>query len=168
MDMNRIEKKTVLRASPERVWRAITDSAQFGTWFGVELGGPFVAGQDVVGRIVPTKVDPEVARMQEPYSGTAFRIRVERIEPMRLFAFRWHPYAVDPDQDYDAEPMTLVSFELAEVPDGVALTISESGFEQLPIERRAPAIEANSGGWEHQSRLIAKYLALQEEAGSES
>lgn len=164
MDNDRIEKNIVLRAGLERVWQAITDSAQFGIWFGVALDGPFVAGEDIAGRIVPTQVDPDVARTQEPHRGKPFRIRVERIEPMRLFAFRWHPYAVEPGQDYDAEPMTLVTFALAEIEGGVSLTITESGFAQLPIARRGPAIEANSGGWEHQARLIAKYLARQEEA----
>ena len=67
METNRIEKKMVLKAARDRVWRAISDPTRFGQWFGVEIDGPFVAGQDVVGRIAPTKVDPDVARLQEPY-----------------------------------------------------------------------------------------------------
>lgn len=45
-----------------------------------------------------------------------------------------------------------------EVADGTRLTITESGFDALPSGRRAEAYEANEGGWQHQSRLIAKYL----------
>lgn len=155
---DRIEKKVLLRAPLQRVWDAITDSAKFGTWFGVRFDGQFAAGQRLTGKIVPTQVDAEVAKMQEPYSGMPFEVRVERIEPMRLFSFRWHPYAVDPE-DHSHEPMTLVSFELEEKPDGTMLTITESGFDALPAARRADAFTANEGGWEHQSRLIAKYLA---------
>ena len=59
MDPDRIEKTIVLKATRERVWRAISDSARFGRWFGVEIDGPFVAGEEAVGRIAPTKVDPE-------------------------------------------------------------------------------------------------------------
>jgi uncharacterized protein YndB with AHSA1/START domain len=118
MDTNRIEKRIVLKASRERVWRAISDSARFGSWFGVEVDGPFVAGKEAVGRIAPTKVDPEVARLQEPYRGTPFRVVVERIEPMTLFSFRWRPGAVDPAHDYSNEPMTLVTFELAAAEGG--------------------------------------------------
>jgi uncharacterized protein YndB with AHSA1/START domain len=162
METNRIEKKMVLKAARDRVWRAISDSTRFGQWFGVEIDGPFVAGQDVVGRIAPTKVDPDVARLQEPYTGKTWRVRVERIEPMRLFSFRWHPYALDPGHDYSAEPMTLVTFELAEVEGGVLLTITESGFDDIPFARRAQAIEANDGGWAHQAKLIEKYLALEQ------
>jgi hypothetical protein len=87
---------------------------------------------------------------------------VERIEPMRIFSFRWHPYAIDPNVDYAKEPTTLILFELAEVPGGTLLTISESGFDQIPLERRAKAFTANEGGWEKQTQLIKKYLALQQ------
>jgi uncharacterized protein YndB with AHSA1/START domain len=164
MDANRIEKTIVLRASRERVWRAISDSARFGRWFGVEIDGPFVAGKEAVGRIAPTKVDSEVARLQEPYRGTPFRVVVERIEPMTLFSFRWRPGAVDPAHDYSKEPMTLVTFELAEAEGGVLLTITESGFERIPLDRRAKAREGNDAGWTHQTKLIEKYLALEEQA----
>jgi len=159
MSTDRIEKKVVLRASLDRVWNAIADSKQFGTWFGVELDGPFVAGKPVQAKIVPTKVDAEVAKMQEPYTGQAFEIAVERVEPMRELAFRWHPFATDASVDYSREPMTLVQFVLDEVASGTQLTITESGFDRIPLERRAKAFAANEGGWQKQTELIAKYLA---------
>ena len=156
---DRIEKKALLKAPRERVWRAISDSKEFGTWFGVTLDGPFVAGADMVGRITGTKVDPEVAKLQQPHAGKPFRIFVDRIEPMRLFSFRWHPGAVDPNVDYSKEPTTLVVFELEEAPGGTMLTITESGFDRIPLERRATAFEGNDAGWTHQTKLIEKYLA---------
>jgi uncharacterized protein YndB with AHSA1/START domain len=159
MSTDRIEKNVLLRAPRDRVWQAIADSRQFGTWFGVELDGPFVAGQRITGRITPTKVDPEVARMQEPYQGKATEWTVERIEPMNRFSFRWHPYAVEPGVDYSSEPTTLVVFELEEVTGGTRLKITESGFDRIPLERRAKAFAANDGGWTKQTELIAKYLA---------
>ncbi len=55
-----------------------------GQTFGVEFDGEFVAGARLTGKITPTKVDPEVAKSQQPYSGKAFEIEVDRIEPMRL------------------------------------------------------------------------------------
>ena len=51
-------------------------------------------------------------------------------------------------------------FELKEVPGGTELTITESGFDRVPLARRAEAFKANEGGWTHQTRLIEKYLAL--------
>src|SRR5687767_1644537 len=159
MSTDRIEKNATLRAPRDLVWSALTDAKQFGTWFGVELDGPFVVGARMRGRIVPTKVDPEVARMQEPYSGLAFECVIERIEPMDVFAFRWHPFAIERDVDYSKEPMTLVKFELGDVVGGTSLRITESGFDQIPLERRAKAFAANDGGWAKQCELIAKYLA---------
>jgi len=155
---DRIEKTITLRAPLARVWRAVSDSREFGRWFGVAFDGAFVPGARVTGKIVGTEVDPEVAKMQETYSGKAFEFTVDRIEPMRIFSFRWHPYAMDPDVDYSKEPATLVVFELAEVPEGVRLTITESGFDRIPIARRAEAFSANEGGWEIQRTLIQKYL----------
>jgi uncharacterized protein YndB with AHSA1/START domain len=159
-DTDRIEKKVLLRASRERVWRAISDSQQFGSWFGVEFKGPFIAGMRMTGKIVPTMVDAEVARSQKPYEGIGFEFSVERIEPMRLFSFRWHPGAVDPAIDYSKEPTTLVVFELEEVSGGTMLTVTESGFDRIPLERRARAFASNEQGWTAQMTLIEKYLAL--------
>ena len=156
---DRIEKQTVLQAPLDRVWRAISDSKEFGTWFGVEFDGPFTAGATLKGRIVPTKVDPEVAKGQEPYAGYEFDCTVERVEPMRLFAIRWQPDVPEPGLDLSKAPTTLVEFELEEVADGTRLTITESGFDQIPIERRAKVFTRNEEGWEAQTKLIEKYLA---------
>jgi uncharacterized protein YndB with AHSA1/START domain len=156
---DRIEKKAMLRAPRERVWHAISDSKQFGSWFGVAFDGPFVANKRMIGKIAPTTVDPEVAKLQEPHTGMAFEFAVDRIEPQRIFSFRWHPYAVEKGVDYSKEPSTLVVFELEEVSGGTMLTVTESGFDQIPIERRAKAFAANDGGWSHQMKLIEKYLA---------
>jgi uncharacterized protein YndB with AHSA1/START domain len=110
---------------------------------------------------MPTTVDPEVAKLQEPHKGKRFEFSVDRIEPPRRISFRWHPYAIDPNTDYSQEPMTLIVFELKEVAEGVQLTVSESGFDRIPIERRAEAFKANEGGWAHQLQLIRKYLEQQ-------
>src|SRR5262249_11518637 len=99
------------------------------------------------------------AKVQQPYAGMAFEITVDRIEPQRLFSFRWHPFAIDPKVDYSNEPTTLIEFTLEEKPDGVLLTVTESGFDRIPLERRAKAFEANDGGWTLQMTLVEKYLA---------
>jgi uncharacterized protein YndB with AHSA1/START domain len=156
---DRIVKSVLLRASRERVWRAISDSKEFGSWFGVEFDGPFVAGASIVGKLMPTTVDAEVAKTQEPYKGFRFEFAVDRVEPMRLFSFRWHPFAVDSGVDYSKEPSTLVAFQLEDAAGGTMLTVIESGFDQIPLERRAKAFAANEGGWTAQMKLIEKYLA---------
>lgn len=159
MSTDRIEKQILLRAPRERVWRAISDAKEFGLWFGVTFDGPFAEGARLTGKITPTTADAEVAKMQEPYAGKAFEFTVERIEPMRRISFRWHPHAGEPGVDYSKEPTTLIEFELQEAAGGILLKISESGFDRIPLDRRAKAFKANEGGWELQTRCIEKYLA---------
>ncbi len=110
------------------------------------------------GMIVPTKVNAEVASAQKKYEGTPFDITIEQMDPERLFSFRWHPGAVEPGFDYSAEPTTLIVFALEEVENGVMLTVTESGFDQIPLERRAKAFTANEQGWTMVVKLIEDYL----------
>jgi uncharacterized protein YndB with AHSA1/START domain len=156
---DRIEKQVVLKAPLARVWRAIADAREFGSWFGVAFDGAFAPGARLTGRIVPTTVDAAVAASQKPHEGARFEITVDRVEPMRLFSFRWHPFAVEPGVDYANEPMTLVTFELEEVAGGTRLAIAESGFDAIPLARRAKAFEMNDQGWAAQASLVARYVA---------
>jgi uncharacterized protein YndB with AHSA1/START domain len=158
MNTDRIEKTVLLRAPLSRVWRALADSKEFGTWFGMKFDGPFAPGARMRGVIVPTAVDPEIAKAQKPYEGTPFEIAIEQMKPERLFSFRWHPGAVEPDIDYSLEPTTLVVFALEEVANGVKLTVTESGFDKIPLPRRAKAFTANEQGWGMAMKLIDGYL----------
>jgi uncharacterized protein YndB with AHSA1/START domain len=157
--MDSIVKTTVLKAPRDRVWRAVSDSQQYGAWFGARFDGAFTAGAKLTATIVPTEADADVAKSQEPYRGRTFTFQVERVEPPRLISFRWHPAAVDPTLDYANEPTTLIVFELEEVDGGTKLTITESGFDKIPLARRAEAFKMNEGGWQAQLMLIEKYLA---------
>jgi uncharacterized protein YndB with AHSA1/START domain len=144
---DRIEKTVVLRAPRARVWQALTDARSFGEWFGVELAGPFAPGARVSGRIT-----------HEDYQHVPFELTVERMEPERLFAWRWHPHQIDPAVDYSTEPATLVVFELAEVADGTRLTVVETGFDGIPLSRRATAYRGNDEGWAAHVVAIERYL----------
>jgi uncharacterized protein YndB with AHSA1/START domain len=158
MSTDRIEKKILLHAPRKRVWRALTDSAEFGTWFGVRFDGPFAPGASMRGVIVGTKVHAEVAKAQKQFADLPFEIQIERIEPERLFSFRWHPNAVERGVDYSAEPTTLIEFVLEEVAGGVLLTVAESGFDGIPLARRAKAFTANDQGWGIVVKLLEGYL----------
>jgi uncharacterized protein YndB with AHSA1/START domain len=159
MSTDRIEKKIILKAPLARVWRALSDSKEFGSWFGMRFDGPFAPGARMTGAIVPTTVNAEVASAQKKYEGTPFEITIEELQPERLFSFRWHPGAVDPNIDYSREPSTLVVFTLEEAADGAMLTLTESGFDQIPLARRAKAFASNEQGWTIQMTLIEAYLA---------
>jgi uncharacterized protein YndB with AHSA1/START domain len=112
----------------------------------------------MLGTLVPTTVDQKVAEGQKKYEGVKFEFTIERMEPERLFSFRWHPGASDPKVDYSVEPTTLVVFELAEQAGGVLVTLTESGFDQIPLARRAKAFKDNDGGWTEMMVIIEKYV----------
>ncbi len=148
VETDRIEKKVTLRATRSRVWRAITNADEFGTWFGVKIEGAFVEGATVRGKIT-----------HPGYDHLTMELQVERIEAEHYFAYRWHPYAIDPAIDYSAEPTTLVEFRLEDADGGVLLTISEAGFDRIPIERRAKAFEMNQQGWAQQAGNIERHVS---------
>jgi uncharacterized protein YndB with AHSA1/START domain len=143
----RIEKRIDLKASVSRVWRALTDYREFGEWFRVRLDGPFVEGK--------------VSRGQITYPGyehLKWQAIVQKMEPERLFSFKWH-HSFDPDADIFKEPTTLVEFRLEETETGTLLTLTESGFENLPEALRLEAFRRNDGGWTEQMKNIESYVA---------
>jgi uncharacterized protein YndB with AHSA1/START domain len=144
---DRIEKETLLRAPRARVWRALTDSKEFGAWFRAEFTEPFRAGATSRGRI-----------LHPGYEHLTIEVVIQAIEPERLFSLRWHPYAIDPNVDYSNEPTTLVEFTLEDVEGGTLLRVTESGFDQIPLARRAEAFRMNDGGWAAQMKNIEAYL----------
>jgi uncharacterized protein YndB with AHSA1/START domain len=156
---DRIEKTILLNAPRARVWQALTNADEFGSWFGMTFDGRFTPGARVQGVITPTTVDAAVANAQKAHEGFPFEITIDRIEPERLFSFRWHPFAVEPGVDYSHEPTTLIVFELEQAGTDIRLTVTESGFDRIPLERRAKAFTANEGGWAMVITLIEKYLA---------
>jgi hypothetical protein len=93
------------------------------------------------------------------YEHLVCEMLIERIEPERLFSWRWHPGAIDPAIDYSGEPTTLVVFELEEVDSGTLVRLVETGFDDLPPARRLDAFRLNSGGWETQMKNIEKHVA---------
>ena len=144
---DRIEKRIELKAPVSRVWRALTDYREFGEWFRVKLDGPFVPGQ--------------VSRGQITYPGyehVTLEAVTQKMEPERLFSFTWHPYAVDPSMDYSKETPTLVEFTLEKTATGTLLTVTESGFDKIPSERRLEAFRMNDGGWTEQVKNIENYV----------
>ena len=143
---NMIRKSVSLKASPSRVWRALTDQEEFGAWFGVKLHGPFVEGRTTTGEL--------------SFCGNnlTMSVAVKEMAPEKSFSFSWHPYAVDPDTDYAQEEPTLVTFTLQPDGEGTLLTVTESGFDKVPASRRAEAFRMNSQGWGAQVENIRKYV----------
>ena len=143
---DRIEKKIELKAPISRVWRALTDYKEFGEWFRVALEGPFTPGQLVRGQV-----------LYPGYEHLTWEAIVQKMEPERLLSFTWHP--MKDDNSVDMENETLVAFHLEPTPDGTLLTLTESGFDKLPADRRDFAFRKNDGGWTVQMQNIAHHVA---------
>jgi len=149
---NRIEKRIELKAPISRVWRALTDYREFGEWFCVKLEGPFVLGKMSRGYIT-----------HPGYEHVKWEATVQKMEPERLFSFTWpHIKSLDKadySSDYSGQPTTLVEFRLEKTAAGTLLTVTESGFENIPGDRRAEAFRRNDGGWAQQMKNIESYVA---------
>jgi uncharacterized protein YndB with AHSA1/START domain len=150
LSTDRIERKIVLKATRARVWRALTQLDEFNGWFGVSLQGrQFVAGTRFTGNVT-----------HPGYEHLVMEVTIEQCEPEKLLSWRWHPHAIDVHRDYSAEPTSLVEFRLEDAVGGTLLTVIESGFDQIPPERRLQAFRGNSEGWEIQMQNFEKHVAV--------
>ena len=149
--MDRIEKQVELKATVERVWQALTDSREFGLWFGCSFAEPFKTGGTLLAQIT-----------YPGYEHLTMEIQVIQME-RGLFSFRWHPYAIDPAMDYSGEATTLVEFHVEPTKGGTLLRVIESGVDAIPEGRRSAAFRMNVRGWEQQMESIDRYLAAKAE-----
>jgi len=144
---DRIEKSVELKALVSRVWRALTDHREFGTWFRVNLDGPFLPGQVSTGRIA-----------YPGYEHLTWRATIVKMEPESLFSFTWHPYAIEPNHDYSQETPTLAEFRLEPTQAGTLLRVTESDFDKVPAGRRQEAFRMNERGWSEQMKNIERHV----------
>ena len=148
MDENyTIRKQIEIKAPLEKVWNAIIDHEQFGKWFRVKIDKPFAVGEVSTGNIT-----------YPGYEHIKWKAKIKEIVEYKLFSLTWHPYACDPDVDYDSEEPTLVEFRLEKTDNGTLLTVIESGFDKIPKHRFAEAFRMNEGGWEQQMKNVSDYV----------
>ncbi len=146
---DRIERKVVLKATRERVWRALTHIEEFNSWFRVKIPGKtFMPGEKYSGQVA-----------HPGYEHIVFEVTIEKAEPQRLLSWRWHPAAIDPKVDYSSEPTTPVEFQLQDAAGGTLLTVVESGIDKIPVPRRLEVFRMNSGGWDAQMENIQKHVS---------
>ncbi len=143
---NRIDRTIEVNAPPERVWRILTTAKDLGTWFHMTVEGEITQGDDVW----MTSTSPG-------YEGVRFVMRITELTPPHRFVWQWHPSAVDPAVDYSKEPWTTVTFTLEPNGTGTRLNMSETGFNELSLARRAKAYADNTQGWNEVMVWIQKY-----------
>ena len=143
---SRIDRTIDVDAPPDRVWRALTTARDLASWFHVSIEGDIAPGAEVW----MTSTSPG-------HEGQRFLVRFTEITPPRRFAWQWHPGAVDPAVDYSREPWTTVTFTLEPSGRGTRLSVSETGFTEISLARRAKVFTDNSQGWTEVIVWIQKY-----------
>lgn len=143
-----IERTVELNAPIERVWTALTDHKEFGTWFRLKLDGPFEPGKVTTGETA-----------YPGHEGLPFWARVEVVEKPRRFSFVW-PFdeTVSPEAPDIECKVTLVEFMLEPNGDGTRLTVRETGFDKLPENRRLQVFRDNQHGWTAQMGNIKAHV----------
>ncbi|MQA03154.1 MAG: polyketide cyclase [Streptosporangiales bacterium] len=132
MDVDRIERDTLIAAPLERVWSLV---AEPGFWATDETN-PSGA--------VAKEGESAVARHTEHGD---FPVRVEKVEPPTYVAYRW--VSAFPGEELREDNSTLVEFTLSREGDKTRLRVVESGFAALPTsdENRRNVIKDHTAGW---------------------
>jgi len=140
-----IIREIMVIASKERVYRAITDSAEIIKWFpdAVE-GGTLEVGQEPIFSL----------------EGSTHKRRVytEAANPYDYFSYRWEPGASgEGARDVLSIPNTLVEFSIEEAAGATKVTLKESGFSSLPQSEAESSFKDNNGDWDY---MVERLLAL--------
>src|SRR5262249_11056645 len=136
---DRIERTVELAHPPQKVWAALTTAEGLASWVGDEAVIDLRAGGS--------------ARMSWSY-GFTVQMRVERVEEPVVFGFTWQIYGLPEDDPR----RTYVEFTLTPAGAGTRLTVTESGFAQLPDDVYAQAFGGNTEGWAKELGELAAYL----------
>ena len=131
-----IERQLDFRATPERLWRALTDDAELGAWFGqgahldLRPGADGWFEWDGHGRVP---------------------VRMEIVEPVTRLAWRWGDVGKSVD-----DGSTLVEFRLEPLASGgTRLHLRESGFAQESNRW------SNTEGWLSELSELATHVATE-------
>ena len=144
-----IEKSILLSAAPDRVWRALSDAAEFGRWFRAEVTGEMREGA--------------VLGCRSLYPGTEhmrWDMYIHVMEANRRLVWDWPAFGPSacPD-DPDSKARLTVESAIAPEGDSTRQTQRESGFADQPEGPALAVWQRNEGGWTMQLDNIAAHVA---------
>lgn len=146
-ELSRIDRTIEIQAPPDRVFKALTNAEELSNWFQVRIEGPITAG----GEVWMTSVHPE-------HAGQRWPVRIVELTAPRRVVWQWHPGQVEPKRDYSRDPQTTVTFTLEPSERGTRVSVSETGFDAIALERRAKVYQDNSQGWSEVLVWLQKYV----------
>lgn len=128
---DRIERTILVHAPLDRVWDLVTEP---GWW--VPTDSP-----------VPLDRAPGAVTVRESQKWGRFPVQVVELQPKSYAAFRWASQA--PGHDLTGDNTTLVEFTVVPEPEGIRVTVVESGFDAIAMDdaARAEAVRGNESGW---------------------
>ncbi|NKB99185.1 MAG: vanillate O-demethylase oxidoreductase VanB [Pseudomonadales bacterium] len=144
----KIERQITVDASVERVWSAISDHEQFGSWFRCVIADPFVVGQTTQARST-----------SEGNEDSVFAILPKAMDQPHYFAFAWCAGNEKGATDIENVPHTLVEFTIVARAGSCEVTICESGFENLLEGDRDEYFRMNTEGWDAQAKNLKAHFA---------
>lgn len=145
-ELSRIDRTVDIQATPERVWRALTDPHELAAWFRVKIEGHIAPGAEVwMSSVLPQ------------HAGQRWPVRIVEMTRPRRMVWQWHPGEIDPKVDYAREPQTTVTFTLEPSALGTRVSVTETGFDAITLERRAKAYADNTQGWTEVMAWLQEY-----------
>ena len=138
---NRITRSLDLAHPQEKVWAALTTLDGITGWFGSHADGELAPGHDVHMR-------------WEQYDNAEGTLEIKVVDPLSVFAFGWSINGAPKDDPR----RTYVEFVLEPTASGTRLTVTESGFAQLPDEWLEASYQGNSEGWRQELAELVAYL----------
>jgi uncharacterized protein YndB with AHSA1/START domain len=139
---DQIERVVELSHGADKVWAALTTAEGLNGWFGHKSAIDLRPGGQ--------------AEMHWDNDGSDFTARmvVKVVEPTSRFAYTWGIMGL-PDGD---PRRTFVDFTLEPIAGGTRLTVTESGFAQVPDDVFKSAYDGNTGGWKSELDELVQYL----------
>jgi len=138
----RIDRTIEIDAPRERVYRALTTPSELKEWFRTDVEGELKPG----------------ASVWMTYDVHRFQVEIVEMTAPDKVVWLWHPGGVDPAVDYSKENRTMVTFTLEATAAGTRLHLSETGFEEVSLARRAKVFEENTKGWDEVLVWLREYV----------
>ena len=138
---NAITRTLELAHPQEKVWAALTTIEGLTGWFGSHAEGELAPGHDVHMR-------------WEQYGEAEQTLAIKVVDPMSVFAYCWGISGA-PEGD---PRRTYVEFALQPTPTGTRLTVTESGFAQLPDAWLESTYQGNTEGWRAELQELVEHL----------
>jgi uncharacterized protein YndB with AHSA1/START domain len=130
-----VERETMVEASPEEVWEALTDEDRLEEWLAPEVELDPVEGGEIA-----------VGDGEERRTGT-----VETLEESERFAFTW---------SRPGEGESFVEFTIEALPGGSRVTVVETPIDSAATISAAGSTALAAGGWDAHLARLERSLSL--------